>query len=409
MAWGSAAKTCTSLLKKVENGSIESLTILSMKIFTDEDAKRLAAALPTSPLLSIHASGHRLRPETLRILGTAVSKSKLKELAIGDSSMGDEGALALVEGLQDAERLETLDLSLKGVGLETLMAIIKSIPNILHLNLSRNPNIGHDLRNCEALQPNVVASFFELNLSDCSLDSDTAFKWLGPHLKNVRTVRFSKNDLSTLESFPFSSLAEAQHIHMDGCGLNDCQLGAIHTCKNLVSLDISRNSLSCTELLVDSLAKLNCLREFRIAGNRPTSEGLRSLLTHGLPSHGLAVLDLGETNCSAENAVQALRISNKAKLHLCGNKLGEGGFSMLQRHADLIHAVTYMDLAANGATSGAVQNFVQNLATAGFSSSLETLVVGGNGGPHDEVESAISSLCHSYPSIDVARDRKDRK
>jgi hypothetical protein len=117
--------SCDALLKRVEENdpTLIELVILSMKTFGAKEVERLAAALASGQnthLQTISASGHAIPPESLRIFGAAIAsgKSNLKNLAIGDSKMGDDGVCALCQGLASTtenQQLESIDLSYKGM------------------------------------------------------------------------------------------------------------------------------------------------------------------------------------------------------------------------------------------------------------------------------------------------------
>ena len=123
--------SCDALLKRVEENdpTMVELIILSMKTFGATEVDRLATALASgvnTHLETISASGHKIPPESLQRLGAALAtgKSNVKNLAIGDSTMGDDGVCALCEGLvssskseasEQQQQLQSLDLSYKGM------------------------------------------------------------------------------------------------------------------------------------------------------------------------------------------------------------------------------------------------------------------------------------------------------
>ncbi len=124
-AWGSSgsARSCESLLKRVEanDPTLTELVVLPLKIFTATEVERLAKALVTTNthLTSLKASGHAIEDvSALEALGAALAVSaSMVEVAIGDSSMGDEGVGALCRGLEskDSFRLKRIDLSWKSM------------------------------------------------------------------------------------------------------------------------------------------------------------------------------------------------------------------------------------------------------------------------------------------------------
>jgi cell division inhibitor SulA len=124
-AWGGngAARSCDALMKRVEanDPALTELVILPLKTFGSKDVRRLVKALPqNSHLTSLQASGHPIDDlEVLEELGKALStlQSSLVDLAVGDSSMGDDGVSALCRGLQYGNKLSLrrIDLSWKNM------------------------------------------------------------------------------------------------------------------------------------------------------------------------------------------------------------------------------------------------------------------------------------------------------
>jgi len=124
-AWGASIKSCDSLLTRVENNdpTLVELVILPMKTFGSMDVSRLVAIFSKGKnrhLRSLQASGHAICPDDLKCLGAAIGigKNCVERLALGDSSMGDDGISALCDGFSTADdplRITSLDLSWKGM------------------------------------------------------------------------------------------------------------------------------------------------------------------------------------------------------------------------------------------------------------------------------------------------------
>ena len=118
-AWGkhSALRSCDPLLSRVEENdeTLVDLVILPIKSFGDDDVVRLASAIESNNnsgggnLRTISASGHAVSPHSLELLGSAIGScshgathtrsSNILSLSIGDQTMGDDGIIALCDGI----------------------------------------------------------------------------------------------------------------------------------------------------------------------------------------------------------------------------------------------------------------------------------------------------------------------
>lgn len=122
MAWGKGGSiaSCDALIKRVENNDpkLTELVILPMKTFGSAELEKLSSAIASGTntnLQSISASGHHLPPDSLKSFGLALStqanhavqqsdgaKGGISRLAIGSKDMGDDGMIALCEGLKES-------------------------------------------------------------------------------------------------------------------------------------------------------------------------------------------------------------------------------------------------------------------------------------------------------------------
>lgn len=169
-AWGkhSALRSCDPLLSRVEENdeTLVDLVILPIKSFGDDDVVRLASAIESNNnsgggnLRTISASGHAVSPHSLELLGSAIGScshgathtrsSNILSLSIGDQTMGDDGIIALCDGIMskstnEGATLELLDLSFKGASNGAMKAVGKCFagsPSLHRLDLSRNERIG---------------------------------------------------------------------------------------------------------------------------------------------------------------------------------------------------------------------------------------------------------------------------
>lgn len=148
-AWGknsssSSFKSCDALFQRVRQNDARliELIILPMKTFGPKELLELSKILQSgvnTNLMTLSASGHTIYSTeakekegqgqekgqaALEALGQAIAsgKSKLTNIAIGDSSLGDDGVAALCKGLSmmtdippEQVVLKSLDLSWKGM------------------------------------------------------------------------------------------------------------------------------------------------------------------------------------------------------------------------------------------------------------------------------------------------------
>ncbi|KAL7448588.1 hypothetical protein ACHAWC_000745, partial [Mediolabrus comicus] len=359
MAWGSGAfNSCNALLERVEKNDpkLIELVILPMKVFGEKDLDRLSHAIESGAnthLVSISASGHHLPPASLKKFGAALSiqaQRKHQEeqnhsvdssgggsvvgcggitsLAIGSKDMGDEGIIALCEGLSSTNGalLHHLDLGWKQIkkdGLYTLGKTFVHSKYLTSLDLSRN-EFGSDgivqlsravveatnnNRNVDGtaydddLHNNVAFPALEqLILSECNIDSTgmvvLADILLGQDNNDKR--RRSNNIHLAIGSNPIGSKGcealirllssnEAgvgsiiSHLQAAQCSIGNEGIrilsGSCHD--NLEILDISDNDISYGG--AEQLAKSLChswpdLVELKIAKNDIGSDGVMAIL-----------------------------------------------------------------------------------------------------------------------------------
>ncbi|CAJ1959874.1 unnamed protein product [Cylindrotheca closterium] len=156
MVWGSAGgfKSCDSLLQRVRDNDskLTSVVILPMKTFGATEVTTLAQILESglnTNLKSISASGHKVPPEALETLGKALATTGgqyVKQLSIGDESMGDEGVVALLQPLLETCHLEHVDFGFKSLSPTGTAMIGKALgaSGLKKLEIYRNPTIGDD-------------------------------------------------------------------------------------------------------------------------------------------------------------------------------------------------------------------------------------------------------------------------
>jgi len=323
----------------------------------------------------------------------------------------------------------------------------ESSPNLQRLNLSRNENLGDEPNGETSL--GSVSHVDELDLSQCGLSGD----WLANLLsfpKQSTTDKdngVAKDDLPTwkklhLQDNPlgttgFNALlplirnSSLHALNISKCDLEDESItrvadsSAVSDGKpSLLSLDMSNNNISATGMSAVSealqpLGVLSKLVDLNLSGNPIGGDGVTMLakaLEARLKLEGstvLKTLDLSNTQCGIQAAIDIVSFGNLESLHLFKNTLGSDGFIALAAatlqggHS----SIQYLDLGGNGADQESVVTLLGALLqSAGDDkkNQLKVLVVGGNETGED-VEQMVTKVREVHPSLDIARDKKGKR
>lgn len=440
-AWGTSSNkksSCDDLLVRLERNDplLTDVIILSTKAFGDEELNRLSTVLETATevlhLKSFGASGHAVSPSALCRFGAALAWasragfSKLSTLAIGDSSMGDNGISAFVGGIlsfDDDENdnessgkctsLENLDFSYKGMtiqGFFALASLCEACPNIKILNLSRN-NFAwnkHVSLPTEDIFQNVVS----LDFSDCQIDSkfarnvfplldytdtsgsgsDSTTETAAPKeekrrtVRPSRTIRFQNNPLGDKGFKDLLKLRRLDGIHVSSCQLSNTAMMAFTTASSsglseCKVLDLSNNNLTAAGMtvLADCLKRryisvlLPQLTDINISGNTGIGlDGIQAFLP-GLAGRVLHTCDFSETDCGGPGALLAIVAAQKEycctmhALRLFNNKIGSNGFYKIAEILSnlLVSSQLHtLDLAGNNAGQASVVELLKAVLQA---------------------------------------------
>jgi hypothetical protein len=264
--WGSSSE---ALMLRVEanDPTLRDLVILPTKAWSASQVDRLATALAhgtNTHLCAIHASGHAVPPESLRSLGQAIAHCghRIQHLAVGDVTMGDAGAQALLDGLTDngvtsayaeSKSHALLDLSYKGLGPASFCRLVHFCERENHpwsrWCLARNVGlltspVGNDIPHAAVL----LQRLHELDLSDCDLDEDQCVSLFAldttSGASTLRSCRLSHNPrigprgaravwhflLSSSSSSPrlhqepepqYGYTNNIQELYLNNCGITD--------------------------------------------------------------------------------------------------------------------------------------------------------------------------------------------
>lgn len=465
--WGVSLRSCDALIARLEKNdpTLEMLVILPNKSFSSAEVDRIASLLErgcNQQLRSIRASGHAIEPASLFRLGQAIAayQSKVEELAIGNKDTGDDGVIALCNGLATGESfLQKIDLSYKAMGEKGFQTILETLgynQHLTHLNLSRNPGIGsHRSLGEEAMysEETETKKIFEhvvdLDLSDCNLCEEFSrgfFHALLPSVTStsmnlMRTLRLSTNPMFGDSGFQHLSplLLSTTELYLSDCGLTDTSVShlSIFVAEHSVPLkilDLSSNYItslgaeSLAECLVDerdgtddakqSTRFLSKLVYLNLSGNINIGEDGCVRIANALQrrcdlvqSNSLTSLDVSNTNCNIRGAVELIKKSGVKSLCLANNSLSSLGFRELAvcLKPNLPKTLETLDLACNNADSESVAQLLSSFKPEDGNQrsslgSLQTLVIGGNQTSR-AVEDLAIYLKKINDDLDIARDK----
>mmetsp|Transcript_34465 Transcript_34465/g.75434 ORF Transcript_34465/g.75434 Transcript_34465/m.75434 type:complete len:529 (-) Transcript_34465:130-1716(-) len=362
-AWGknSALRSCDALLSRVEenDATLVDLVILPIKSFGDDDVVRLASAIQSNNnnsggnLRTISASGHAVSPHSLGLLGSAIGSCSrdlthsnyIISLSIGDQTMGDEGIIALCDGIMSTStnggaKLESLDLTFKNASHGAMKAVAKCFadsPSLHRLDLSRNERIGDDGVEvlCDA-SASVIGggtafrALSQLNLSQCSVGPTgtqaLASLLLAPSKVQEEHAGTTKNEdkanrcrlelvmnsnsLGRAGCTAVGSLLNAPTFGVGGCSV----LSAL----SLVDCAIDDDDVSA---LIEAARGGGCtgLVTLDLSRNLITQKGVMVL------SNALAVRAGRFSNGEGNNRVGATSLRTLKELRVAGNDMGADG------------------------------------------------------------------------------------
>jgi Ran GTPase-activating protein (RanGAP) involved in mRNA processing and transport len=423
-AWGSST-SADALLDRIQRRELTHATVLPTKKFGDVQIMRLVEILdsdPQNPLRSLSASGHKVSESALLVLGEACSKSRMEALAVGDSTLGNNGTKSLLRGLSkhaNNNHLISLDLSYKGITdvLGILADIAVSCPNLTTLELSHNHStvLATSFRLEKLSNVPCFTKLESVNLSDCNLNALAVETMMATWFSKtpLKTLNLSHNPIRDVGTARIGNLVEIQSLNLSHCQLTDSFIGHWNNQQSTTTnsgvlqescqkMDLSHNAISDMQTLAAFLG--NChLQELNLAGN-PIFPGTVDFLSN----LEIQSLDLSGSNCGVEDAWTCLKIEGLRSLRLFQNNLGNAGFHTLASLCasySISMTLEILDLAGNQAEPDAVNDFLQTLFLCKTAlPSLSTLIIGGNKCNND-TEQIIRQIQTVRPLLDIARDK----
>jgi hypothetical protein len=320
----------------------------------------------------------------------------------------------------------------------------ENCPLLKTLNVGRN-EIGEvsDTRGEQQTSVSIatICHLVELDLSQCGLSGSfvqTFFVGLELNGKTkLKKLYLHGNPLGS-QGFtgliPLLSASLLEQLNISDCQVGDgameklSKLNGDPTSDNFQIWDLSNNGITTKGINLLSVrlrnaAFLTKLVTLNLAGNVLGDEGVKQLAKalqsrHSLDSVStLTHLDLSNTQCGPQGAIDIIRLGRLKELHLFNNKLGSDGFLALAPTLRGGHStLELLDLGGNGADQAAVVVLLSALIEASETAesnvdcggSLKVLIVGGNESG-DAVEQIVGKIRKQNPSLDIARDKKQNQ
>ena len=278
----------------------------------DMSAVGYVISTTSHPVTHLAMAGCHLHDDHVTTLLKKIIHNKLKcieEMCFHINNIGDEGAVALADGLKSCSNLQYLALSANSINDEGAVALadgLKSCNNLQHLTLHTN-----------SISDEGAVALAD-GLKSCN---------------NLLVLNLSTNNIS----------GEGAVALADG----------LKPCNNLQYLNLSTNSIGDegAVALADGLKSCNNLKYLNLSTNNIGAEGAVAL-ADGLKSYiNLQYLGLYTNNIGAEGAVALAdglkSCSNLQDLHLSTNNIGDEGAVALAEGLKSCTNLQYLNLSTN--------------------------------------------------------------
>jgi len=337
MAWGTGdLKSCSKLLARVESNdpNLTDLVILPppLKVFTSQDARRLANALTRDGRCKLKGLviPHNVSGclESITIIGSSLvvdgmNNAGLRELDLGNDTFGDAGANSLAKGIE-LKRKDSLT----------------STTSLVSINLARKGFTGKGM---EALGSALSPSVFMKNI-DLSGNTGAIF------FCSSALAKTQENTIEKMHSSPFPCLEtisvpncsigkvdKTNHLQSESIG---SLLGAIHRDSTRekecsLELNLSGNDIFMAPTIIQQIADLignGALTKLDISGNltHGKTDGIRTI-ANSLKSENCRLSCLNFSNCGLDAELAKILapalLQNKSlkELNMANNSMGNEG------------------------------------------------------------------------------------
>ena len=331
-------KTKEDLLKNKENlGKMKNMRVLDIPNLNlvDDDIKDLIPYLQNLNFLNyINLSLNNLSHLSLEYLSKVFSSFQfIEHIVLDQNSIGNEGIIALSEGLKNIENADLKSFSaffnqIKSDGIDRLSEELKKFKNLTYLNLSTNYIFYEemdDLVNSFKYLNNLV----ELNLSNNQISSE-GISYIGQILpKTIQKLNFSENEIyqdgfcdfgSYLSRMPNLNTLIIYGNRNGPSGVN-ALLDGLENCIYLSYLDFGCTRIEDCDivLLLKKIRKIKDIRYFSIKENNLTDDSVYFLIQCINILTQLETLDLSWNSLEGTNLAELLGILIKLNKFKCLN------------------------------------------------------------------------------------------
>ena len=356
---------CDSIVKGSGGKLSYNSYILSL---ADMTAVGYVISTTSHPVTLLAMDGCHLHDDHVRTLLKKIILNKLKcieEMHFHGNNIGDEGAVALADGLKSCSNLQRLYLSYNNIGAEGAVALadgLKSCSNLQRLNLATN-NIGAEgavaladvLKSCSNLQ------CLDLYANNIGAEGAVALADGLKSCSNLQRLYLSTNNISDegavalADGLKSCSNLQRLDLYANNIGAEGAVALAngLKSCSNLQRLYLYDNNIGAegAVALADGLKSCSNLQGLDLYANNIGTEGAVAL-ADGLKScSNLQHLNLSTNNIGAEGAVALADVlkscSNLQDLYLSTNNIGAEGAVALADGLKSCSNLQYLHLSAN--------------------------------------------------------------
>ena len=304
----------------------------------------------------------------------------LKHIYLSFNHICDTGAQTLAQNLSVLTSLEELDLRCNNIGDEGAIAVIRAIKDATTLLVW-----NHRLRQAEvgtimSLKPNSDEKFQVLNSEIFNSDDE------------AKALAFNIND-------EVYSVEIKEVIVSSKCtpGILHAVISVLSNCKNLQTLILERNYYDTCSIkaLVENLKHCSSLKVFKFDWNTVDTGNIvpiAEILHNHKVLQSLHLIGNGLTGDCATALAKGLKQNNFLQaLNLGGNYVGADGAEAIAKGLQHCKCLQMLNLAGNSIKADGAKALAEGLK---YCNCLETLNLGGNGISSNGIEALTQGLQH---------------